>query len=121
MTDITKIKTGAAPTTDLICPLMSGQIVPVQMTPGGVVEPGKTRLAPSVVTCARENCRWWNEFGQQCALQAIAEALFVLAGSIGSVRDVLEPPTESPLAAIVDKLDSICRAFQKANGLKIEL
>lgn len=104
---IREIKTGTAPTTELICPLMSGQIVPVQGASGGVVTPGQTTLAPSVVTCAREKCQWWDEFGQQCALRAIAEALKAVHGSITSVRDVLEPASESPLVRISNSLDRL--------------
>lgn len=104
---ITEIKTEGRVETEAICPLMSGQIVPVQMTPGGVVEPGKTRLAPSVVTCAREKCQWWDEFGKQCTLQSIAEALKAVHGSVTSVRDVLEPASQSPLVRIGDLLDSV--------------
>ncbi len=107
MTEITEVKTGGDATADLICPLMSGQIVPVQMTPGGVVEPGKTRLAPSVVTCAREKCQWWDEFAEQCALGAIAEALKAVHGSVTSVRNVLEPASESPVVRIGDVLGTI--------------
>ena len=125
MTDITEVKSGAAPTTDLICPLMSGQIVPVQMTPGGVVEPGKARLAPSVVTCAREKCRWWDETAEECTAKLIAGALVALSHSVPQITAVLEPATESPLVQIGDVLvrigdniDRIRIAFNKANALK---
>lgn len=129
MTEITEVKTGAAPTTDSICPLMSGQIVPVQMTPGGVVEPGKTRLAPSVVTCAREKCQWWDESGDGCCkIETIGEFVMdlsrslsslgnVVSGSILSIKDVLEPPTESPLVRIADNLEEIRKTLDDSECL----
>lgn len=121
MTEITKIKAGAAPTTDLICPLMSGQVVAIPGRPGTITTPGGPVLAPSVISCAREKCRWWDESSEQCVLFSIAEAVGDVSNCLESLRNVLEPATESPLVAIADKLDSIRRAFQKANGLKIEL
>jgi hypothetical protein len=113
MTEITKVKTGAAPTTDLICPLMSGQIVPVPGRAGRIDTPGATTLAPSVVTCARENCRWWDESSQQCVLFSIAEEVGDVNNCLVSLRSVLEPPTESPLAAIADSLHRIWQRLDR--------
>jgi hypothetical protein len=102
-----EIKTEKEAATELICPLMSGQIVPVPGAPGSVVTPGQMKLAPSVVACAREKCQWWNHLGEQCTIFSIAEALFVIHGSMTLLREVLEPPTESPLVRIGDTLDQI--------------
>jgi len=113
MTDITEVKTERETTPDLICPLMSGQIVPTKGQPGGVVTPGQMALAPSVVMCAREKCQWWDEFGDQCTLHAIAEALKAVHGSVASVRDVLEPASESPLVRIGDILDGIWKLLER--------
>lgn len=117
MSKITEVNTGAAATAELICPLMSGQIVPVPGRAGRIDTPGATTLAPSVVTCAREKCQWWNQFGGQCAIQAIAEGLVVVSGSLSSVRDVLEPATESPLVRIADSLDQISKRLNKIEML----
>jgi len=122
MSKITEVNAGGQATPDLICPLMSGQIIPTKGQPGGVVTPNKTILSPSVVTCARENCQWWDEFGEQCALQAIAEALKAVHGSVTSVRNVLEPASESPLVRIGDTLDKISSGLdgilEKMRGFK---
>lgn len=107
MTEITELKTGAGPTTDLICPLMSGRIVPVPGRAGRIDTPGATTLAPSVVTCARENCAWWDESSEQCTLLSIAEAVGDVSNCLLSLRNVLEPPTVSPLATIANKLSLI--------------
>ncbi len=104
MTDITEVKTGAVPTTDLICPLMSGQIVPVRGRSGRIDTPGATTLAPSVVTCAREKCGCWDESSEQCTLLSIAEAVGDVSNCLLSLRNVLEPATESPLVRIGDTL-----------------
>jgi hypothetical protein len=113
MTDITEVKTGAAPTTDLICPLMSGQLAPSNPGPGDIAPPGVMILKPTIVVCVREKCGWWDEFGHQCAIEAIAEGLVVVSGSLSSVRDVLEPATKSPLATIANKLSLILDTLDK--------
>lgn len=115
---ITEVKSEKEATIELICPLMSGQIIPVPGRAGRIDAPGATTLAPSVVTCAREKCQWWNQFGEQCTLQAIAEGLVVVRGVLGSVRDVLEPPTESPLVRIGDSLERIWKTLDKIEYLK---
>lgn len=107
MSKITEVKTGEEATPELICPLMSGQLVPTKPEPGQIATPGVVILRPTKVPCARERCQWWDRFDEQCAIQAIAEGFRVVHGSLTSIKDVLEPPTESPLVRIGDVLDRL--------------
>lgn len=104
---ITEVKTEGEVKTERICPLMSGQIVPVPGRAGRIDTPGATTLAPSVISCAREKCQWWDELGEQCTLQTIAEVLKAVQYSVTSVGNVIEPASESPLARIGDVLATI--------------
>lgn len=107
MTEITEIKTGAASITDLICPLMSGQVVAIPGRPGTITTPGGPVLAPSVISCAHEKCQWWDESSEQCVVFSVAEAVGDVSNCLESLRNVLEPATESPLVRIADTLDQL--------------
>lgn len=111
MTEITEVKTGAAPTTDLICPLMSGQLAPSKPGPGEIAPPGVMILKPTIVVCVRENCRWWDESSEQCTLLSIAEEVGDVSNCLVTLRNVLEPPTESPLVRIADTLNHLLTLF----------
>lgn len=107
MSKITKVNAGGEATPDLICPLMSGRPVSIEPPPGKLLKPNQVLIGPMAVPCAREKCQWWDEFGEQCALGAIAEALKAVQYSVTSVRNVLEPASESPLVRIGDVLGTI--------------
>ena len=104
---ITEVKTEGEVKSEAICPLMSGQIVPVRAPAGDIVTAGQSMLAPSVVTCAREECQWWDESSEQCGILTIAEGVGDVSNCLVSLRNVLEPASESPLVRIGDVLGTI--------------
>lgn len=115
MDDITRIE----PKPNVpICPLMSGQLVPIQDS-GCVVAPGKPGFMPVMVACAREKCEWFEEDRGSCSVALIPDRMKVLttyanniANNIHFIEEVLEPPENSPLARIGDLFEKIVNHIQ---------
>jgi hypothetical protein len=113
MSKITEVNAGGEATPGLICPLMSGQLVPTNPKPGEIATPGQVILRPTIVTCACEKCRWWDESAEQCIAQIITGSLLALSRSLPEVTAVLEPPTKSPLVRISYTLDQIWKMLDR--------
>ena len=58
-----------------ICPLMSGQVVP--MSPGGgkIATPNQVQMAPVMVPCQKEGCQWWDEAAETCIVAGYVHSL----------------------------------------------
>ena len=58
-----------------VCPLMSGQVVPMQPGPGKLAMPNQVQMAPIMVPCQREHCQWWNDIEASCCVGNLASFL----------------------------------------------
>lgn len=114
MTAITEIKPGCS--TDVICPLMSGQLIPAPVGNGNLMTPGQTLLAPVQVTCALERCAWYHEEHSCCLLVTLGNSAAYLSANVLSLRHALEPASKSPLGGVADALNEIVRLLKTKKG-----
>ncbi len=114
-----------------MCPLMSGQGVPVQSNSG--IQTGQVQIATMEVPCGKEKCQWWDPAVDDCAMVDVAsvstcltdlvqtvlatnQRLTDINGTISEAASAisarllpLEPPQNgpSPIARLADAIEEL--------------
>lgn len=73
-----------------ICPLMSGQVVPMSPSGGKVLTPNQVQMAPVMVPCQQENCSWWSRSNGRCVIQNLSTNLLSIATQIAQQRRIAD-------------------------------
>ncbi len=73
-----------------ICPLMSGQVVPVSPGGGKIAMPNQVQMAPVMVPCQKEGCQWWSRINGRCVIQDLSTNILSIATQITQQRRIAD-------------------------------